>query len=204
MARVTLVYPARRACRPRSRVPLSRPRRAVRATASVPGQDAFDQARIKINRCSKSWRAGADVDRHRSARRAPPGRVRRGEGDAGRQDASTPTAWQAALLAMARPRAGARTARQVRAGRPDRGPGRRSRAAWRARYAGLPGAARVPAQVARTLIQASQAQYAPRHLFLGRDAFDQARIKIQSVQELARWREMSIAIGPLDERRLAA
>ena len=60
-----------------------------------------------------------------------------------------------------------------------------------------PGAARVPAQVARTLIQASQAQYAPRHLFLGRDAFDQARIKIQSVQqELARWREMSIAIGP--------
>ena len=60
-------------------------------------------------------------------------------------------------------------------------------------------------QVARTLIQASQAQYAPRHLFLGRDAFDQARIKIQSVQqELARWREMSIAIGPLDERRLAA
>ena len=57
----------------------------------------------------------------------------------------------------------------------------------------------------RTLIQASQAQYAPRHLFLGRDAFDQARIKIQSVQqELARWREMSIAIGPLDERRLAA
>lgn len=68
-----------------------------------------------------------------------------------------------------------------------------------------PGAARVPAQVARTLIQASQAQYAPRHLFLGRDAFDQARIKIQSVQqELARWREMSIAIGPLDERRLAA
>ena len=70
----------------------------------------------------------------------------------------------------------------VRAGRPDRGPGRRSRAAWRARHAGLPGRARVP-QVARTLIQASQAQYAPRHLFLGRDAFDQARIKIQSVQQ---------------------
>ena len=42
-------------------------------------------------------------------------------------------------------------------------------------------------------------------LFLGRDAFDQARAKIQSVQqELARWREMSVSIGFVDERRMAA
>ncbi|MDQ6216049.1 SDR family oxidoreductase [Achromobacter insolitus] len=62
-----------------------------------------------------------------------------------------------------------------------------------------------PAKVARALINAAQAQYAPLHLFLGRDAFDQARAKIQSVQqELARWREMSVSIGFVDERRLAA
>jgi len=62
-----------------------------------------------------------------------------------------------------------------------------------------------PAKMARALINAAQAQYAPLHLFLGRDAFDQARAKIQSVQqELARWREMSVSIGFVDERRLAA
>ncbi|OCZ76498.1 short-chain dehydrogenase/reductase [Achromobacter xylosoxidans] len=62
-----------------------------------------------------------------------------------------------------------------------------------------------PAKAARALIQAADAQYAPLHLFLGRDAFDQARAKIQSVQqELARWREMSVSIGFVDERRLAA
>ncbi|CAB3733054.1 SDR family NAD(P)-dependent oxidoreductase [Achromobacter piechaudii] len=61
------------------------------------------------------------------------------------------------------------------------------------------------AKAAQALIQAAQAQYAPLHLFLGRDAFDQARVKIQSVQqELARWREMSVSIGFVDERRLAA
>lgn len=60
-----------------------------------------------------------------------------------------------------------------------------------------------PAKAARALIQAADAQYAPLHLFLGRDAFDQARGKIQSVQqELARWREMSVSIGVVDERRL--
>lgn len=60
-----------------------------------------------------------------------------------------------------------------------------------------------PAKAARALIQAADAQYAPLHLFLGRDAFDQARGKIQSVQqELARWREMSVSIGIADERRL--
>ena len=59
--------------------------------------------------------------------------------------------------------------------------------------------------MARTLINAAQAQYAPLHLFLGRDAFDQARAKIQTVQqELARWREMSVSIGCVDERRMAA
>lgn len=62
-----------------------------------------------------------------------------------------------------------------------------------------------PTKAARALIQAAHAQYAPLHLFLGRDAFDQARGKIQSVQqELARWREMSVSIGFVDERRLAA
>lgn len=62
-----------------------------------------------------------------------------------------------------------------------------------------------PAKVAQALINAAQAQYAPLHLFLGRDSFDQARSKIQSVQqELARWREMSVSIGFVDERRLAA
>ncbi|WP_313462284.1 SDR family NAD(P)-dependent oxidoreductase [Achromobacter sp.] len=62
-----------------------------------------------------------------------------------------------------------------------------------------------PAKAAQALISAAQAQYAPLHLFLGRDAFDQARGKIQSVQqELARWREMSVSIGSVDERRLAA
>ncbi len=62
-----------------------------------------------------------------------------------------------------------------------------------------------PLKAAQALIQAADAQYAPLHLFLGRDAFDQARIKIQSVQqELARWREMSVSIGFVDERRLAA
>ncbi|SSW65588.1 SDR family oxidoreductase [Achromobacter agilis] len=62
-----------------------------------------------------------------------------------------------------------------------------------------------PAKMAQALINAAQAQYAPLHLFLGRDAFDQARAKIQSVQqELARWREMSVSIGVADERRLAA
>ncbi|MGE8615712.1 MAG: SDR family NAD(P)-dependent oxidoreductase [Achromobacter veterisilvae] len=62
-----------------------------------------------------------------------------------------------------------------------------------------------PAKMAQALINAAQAQYAPLHLFLGRDAFDQARAKIQSVQqELARWREMSVSIGFVDERRLAA
>ncbi len=61
-----------------------------------------------------------------------------------------------------------------------------------------------PAKAARALIQAADAQYAPLHLFLGRDAFDQARGKIQSVQqELARWREMSVSIGIADERRPA-
>jgi len=62
-----------------------------------------------------------------------------------------------------------------------------------------------PVKAAQALIQAAEAQYAPLHLFLGRDAFDQARGKIQSVQqELARWREMSVSIGFVDERRLAA
>ena len=62
-----------------------------------------------------------------------------------------------------------------------------------------------PVKAAQALISAAQAQYAPLHLFLGRDAFDQARVKIQSVQqELARWREMSVSIGFVDERRLAA
>ncbi|MNQ62112.1 putative oxidoreductase [compost metagenome] len=61
------------------------------------------------------------------------------------------------------------------------------------------------AKAAQALIQAAEAQYAPLHLFLGRDAFDQARGKIQSVQqELARWRDMSVSIGFVDERRLAA
>ncbi|MBB1627622.1 SDR family oxidoreductase [Achromobacter sp. UMC71] len=75
--------------------------------------------------------------------------------------------------------------------------------------AGHPGAGAAPsalgdpAKAARALIQAAEAQYAPLHLFLGRDAFDQARGKIQSVQqELARWREMSVSIGIADERRL--
>lgn len=62
-----------------------------------------------------------------------------------------------------------------------------------------------PAKAARALIHAAEAQYAPLHLFLGRDSFDQARSKIQAVQqELARWREMSVSIGFADERRLAA
>lgn len=62
-----------------------------------------------------------------------------------------------------------------------------------------------PVKAAQALINAAEAQYAPLHLFLGRDAFDQARGKIQSVQqELARWREMSVSIGFVDERRLAA
>ena len=62
-----------------------------------------------------------------------------------------------------------------------------------------------PAKAARALINAAQAQYAPLHLFLGRDSFDQARSKIQAVQqELARWRETSVSIGFVDERRLAA
>ncbi|KRC78571.1 putative oxidoreductase [compost metagenome] len=62
-----------------------------------------------------------------------------------------------------------------------------------------------PAKAAQTLINAAEAQYAPLHLFLGRDSFDQARSKIQAVQqELARWREMSVSIGFVDERRLAA
>ncbi|WMD20399.1 SDR family NAD(P)-dependent oxidoreductase [Achromobacter seleniivolatilans] len=62
-----------------------------------------------------------------------------------------------------------------------------------------------PVKAAQALINAADAQYAPLHLFLGRDAFDQARNKIQSVQqELARWREMSVSIGVVDERRLAA
>ncbi|SEJ74496.1 SDR family NAD(P)-dependent oxidoreductase [Achromobacter sp. NFACC18-2] len=62
-----------------------------------------------------------------------------------------------------------------------------------------------PVKAAQALIHAAQAQYAPLHLFLGRDAFDQARGKIQAVQqELARWREMSVSIGFVDERRLAA
>lgn len=62
-----------------------------------------------------------------------------------------------------------------------------------------------PAKMAQALINAAQAQYAPLHLFLGRDAFDQARAKIHGVQqELARWREMSVSIGFADERRLAA
>lgn len=62
-----------------------------------------------------------------------------------------------------------------------------------------------PAKAAQALIDAEQAQYAPLHLFLGRDSFDQARSKIQSVQqELARWREMSVSIGFADARRLAA
>ncbi|CAB3656837.1 SDR family oxidoreductase [Achromobacter pestifer] len=62
-----------------------------------------------------------------------------------------------------------------------------------------------PIKAAQALISAAEAQYAPLHLFLGRDAFDQARGKIQSVQqELARWREMSVSIGFVDERRLAA
>lgn len=61
------------------------------------------------------------------------------------------------------------------------------------------------AKAAQALIQAAHAQYAPLHLFLGRDSFDQARGKIQAVQqELARWREMSVSIGFVDERRLAA
>ncbi|WP_251865323.1 SDR family NAD(P)-dependent oxidoreductase [Achromobacter sp. Marseille-Q4962] len=60
-------------------------------------------------------------------------------------------------------------------------------------------------KAAAILIQAAQAQHAPRHLFLGRDAFDQARGKIHALQqELARWREMSIAVGRDDLRRLAA
>ena len=62
-----------------------------------------------------------------------------------------------------------------------------------------------PAKMAQVLIDAAQAQYAPLHLFLGRDAFDQARAKIHAVQqELARWREMSVSIGLADERRIAA
>ncbi|WP_313621219.1 SDR family NAD(P)-dependent oxidoreductase [Achromobacter sp.] len=62
-----------------------------------------------------------------------------------------------------------------------------------------------PAKAARALINAAQAQYAPLHLFLGRDSFDQARSKIHTVQqELARWREISVSIGFVDERRLAA
>ncbi|MFD4837539.1 SDR family NAD(P)-dependent oxidoreductase [Achromobacter sp. NPDC058515] len=62
-----------------------------------------------------------------------------------------------------------------------------------------------PAKAAQALIHAAEAQYAPLHLFLGRDSFDQARSKIQAVQqELARWREMSVSIGFVDERRLAA
>ncbi|CAB3831602.1 SDR family NAD(P)-dependent oxidoreductase [Achromobacter dolens] len=76
--------------------------------------------------------------------------------------------------------------------------------AGQAAAAGHP-AAGDPAKAARALIQAADAQYAPLHLFLGRDAFDQARGKIQSVQqELARWREMSVSIGFVDERRMAA
>ena len=62
-----------------------------------------------------------------------------------------------------------------------------------------------PVKAAQALINAAQAQYAPLHLFLGRDSFDQARSKIQGVQqELARWRELSVSIGFMDERRLAA
>jgi NAD(P)-dependent dehydrogenase (short-subunit alcohol dehydrogenase family) len=62
-----------------------------------------------------------------------------------------------------------------------------------------------PVKAAQALINAAQAQYAPLHLFLGRDSFDQARSKIQAVQqELARWREMSVSTGFVDERRLAA
>jgi len=69
-------------------------------------------------------------------------------------------------------------------------------------YPGTSSPAGDPAKAARVLIQAADAQYAPLHLFLGRDAFDQARAKIQSVQqELARWREMSVSIGFVDERR---
>ena len=104
--RVTLVYRARRACRPGRAYPYPGLAGPVRATASVPGpgrlrsgahQDPIGAARVGA--------LARDVDRHRSARRAPPGRVRRGEGDAGRQDASTPTAWQAALLALGMARA---------------------------------------------------------------------------------------------------
>ncbi|WP_447921545.1 SDR family NAD(P)-dependent oxidoreductase [Achromobacter aegrifaciens] len=74
-----------------------------------------------------------------------------------------------------------------------------------ARNAQARGADGDPVKMARALINAAQAQYAPLHLFLGRDAFDQARAKIQSVQqELARWREMSVSTGFVDERRLAA
>jgi len=62
-----------------------------------------------------------------------------------------------------------------------------------------------PVKAAQALIQAAEAQYAPLHLFLGRDSFDQARSKIETVkQELARWREMSVSIGAVDGRRLAA
>ncbi|WYX53333.1 SDR family NAD(P)-dependent oxidoreductase [Achromobacter xylosoxidans] len=83
----------------------------------------------------------------------------------------------------------------------------RARAEGASRGRRRPGASPAgdPSKAARALIQAAQAQYAPLHLFLGRDAFDQARGKIQSVQqELARWREMSVSIGFVDERRLAA
>lgn len=74
--------------------------------------------------------------------------------------------------------------------------------AGRTHLSGIAGPAGDPAKAARALIQAADAQYAPLHLFLGRDAFDQARAKIQSVQqELARWREMSVSIGFVDERR---
>ncbi|WP_263910154.1 SDR family NAD(P)-dependent oxidoreductase [Achromobacter sp. 79A6] len=74
--------------------------------------------------------------------------------------------------------------------------------AGRTDLSGIAAPAGDPVKAARALIQAAQAQYAPLHLFLGRDAFDQARAKIQSVQqELARWREMSVSIGFVDERR---
>jgi len=89
----------------------------------------------------------------------------------------------------------------MRAGSPQDGGGSPERAA-RGAHAQEGGDV---AKAAQALIQAAHAQYAPLHLFLGRDAFDQARGKIQSVQqELARWREMSVSIGFVDERRLAA
>ena len=58
--RVTLVYLARRACRPRSRVPLSRPRRPStrHGICSWAGTPSIRRA-SRSNRCSKSWRAGA-------------------------------------------------------------------------------------------------------------------------------------------------